>query len=86
MNREEIDDLIQRAEKFINKEIPVTNSITENYVFIGISRSFGIAEQSKELKYKIPYGILKSSTGKIEKIRLDEIVKYFENQSNVKQD
>jgi hypothetical protein len=87
MTKQELDYLIQTAEKYLGVEMEISISRKINkpnlkpFKFIQIERTIGFSEDNEEMKFIIPNGILKSSEGVTIKKPLTEIVKYFENKT-----
>jgi len=88
MNRQEYDNLIERAKPFIGQEIFVniarkpTIQNLKSYKFIEIKYTNGFAEDGKELNFTMPSAILINSNNDKRITPLENVVEYFEKNKN----
>lgn len=88
MNKQEYDNLIKRAKPFIGQEILVniarkpTIQNLKPYKFIEIKYTNGFGEEGKELNFTMPSAILINSNNDKRTAPLDNVVEYFEKNTN----
>lgn len=83
MNKQDYNDLINRAKPFINKELMVNmglkNSVNlKPYKFINIKQTLGFSEEGKELNFTMPSAIVINDKDEKRLIPLIEVVEFFE--------
>ena len=83
MNKQDYDNLIERAKPFIGKEFMVNIGLKKTinlkpYTFKEIKHTTGFSEEGDELNFQIPSAIAINNKDEKRIIPLIEIVKYFE--------
>jgi hypothetical protein len=84
MNKQEYDNLIERAQPFIGQEFMVniaskpTIQNLKPYKFNNIKHTVGFSEEGEEMKFQMPSAILINENGDKKTKPLNNVIEYFE--------
>ncbi|MDY0278792.1 MAG: hypothetical protein RBQ97_11985 [Acholeplasma sp.] len=88
MNKQDYNNLIERAKPFINNELMVNIGLKKtinlkSYKFIDIQQTVGFSEEGKDFNFTMPSAIVINDKEEKRLIPLIEVVEYFEKSKTV---